>query len=358
MPSISTSQARPLFTIKVVDAYREMATPLSFLRSFFKADESFTLDVAIDVERNGEKVAVDVHRASEGNRNTFSKTTMKTIEPPYYREFFDNTQLKLYQTLFGSDTISDGMFSQFVKEVATRYKQLQNIIERSYERQCAQVLQTGVVTLASGDNIDFKRKAQSLVDKGAGNYWDSTTVDPNVDIENACTFIRQAGKSQGGTFNAIFGSKAWNAYLNNTIIKERNNLKAWKLDNIVPSIRNSVGGVLHGQVDCGSYTVNLWTYPEFYEDASGNMVPYVAPENVIVLPEVPRFTLAYAAVPQVLPAGFNNPDFVLPAPKAGAFVLGDYIDQRATAHIFDIKSAGIAIPTAVDQISTTKVVGG
>ena len=68
-----------------------------------------------------------------------------------------------------------------------------------------------------------------------------------------------------------------------------------------------------------------------------------------MVPEKPNFKFGFGAVPQIISG--KNPKIV-----AGAFVIGDYPDEKNAAHIYDIKSAGVAIPVAVDTIFTRKVI--
>lgn len=346
--NISTTDARALYTKMLIDVYKERTTPTGFLRSFFPPVESETKEISIEVQRGTEKIAVDVQRGTEGNRNSFSRSTEKIFVPPYYREFFDATELDLYDRLFGSTEISDGIFTAFLNSVADKLRMLQDKIERAYEVQCSQVLHTGIVELKNGINIDFKRKAASLVSLTSGNYWTVDGQDPYADLEAGCNFLRQVGKTQGGTINAILGSNALSALLKNTEFLKRQNLFNMSLDTVREPQRNSVGGTLHGQLTVGSYKVNLWAYPEFYDNAAGVSTPYIDPSTVILLPESPRFKLSFAAVPRLLKDG-------APAIK-GAYLLGEYMDDRNVAHIMDIKSAGVALPVAVDQIYTVKVV--
>jgi hypothetical protein len=348
MSNISTTDARALFTKMLIDVYRERTAPTAFLRSFFPEKESPTKEISIEVQRGTEKIAVDVMRGTEGNRNSFNKSTEKIFVPPFYREYFDATELDLYDRLFGSTEIDNGIFNAFIESVADKLRMLQDKIERSYELQCAQVLETGIVTLESGINIDFKRKSASLVDLGSGEYWTNNGHDLYADFEAGCNFLRQKGKVQGGTINAILGSSALAALQNNSVFKERQNLFNMALDMVHEPQRNAVGATLHGRLSAGSYKINLWAYPQFYDNAEGASTPYIDPTKVILLPEIPRFVLSYAAVPQLLNDGA--------APRKGAYVISNYIDERNTAHIFDIKSAGVAIPVAVDQIYTMKVV--
>lgn len=348
MSSIATSDARGLFTKMLVDIYRERVAVMSFLRSFFTVKESATKELSIEVQRGTEKLAVDVERGTEGNRNTFSRSTEKIFIPPFYREYFDATELALYDRLFSDTSIDDGVFTNFLEQVAEKLGLLQDKIERSYELQASEVFETGIVQLNAGINIDFKRKAASLVDKTAGQYWATGTVSPYTDMEAAGDFLRKTGKSQGSVINVIMGAEAFADFLNNTIVKERADIRNFSMDVIAAPQRGAVGQSFHGQVSAGAYRFNIWSYPEFFDNSSDVSTPYVNPKKVIFLPETPRFTLGFAAVPQLLTEG--------QAVRKGAFIIGDFKDVRNAKHDFDIKSAGVAIPVAVDQIYTLQVV--
>lgn len=347
MSEISTVDARALYRTAVIDVYKEKLSPMNFLRSFFPAQESTSKNVSIEVVRGYEKIAVDVTRGTDGNRNSFGKSTQKIFAPPYYREFFDMTDLDLYDRIAGSGNINDETFAQLADEGAEKTAILQDKIERAYELQCAQVLQTGLVLLASGDNIDFKRKADSMVDLGAGNYWSESTVDPNTSLEVGCRFIREKGKSRGSIINAICGSQALMAFINNDIVKERGKIVQYALDLITPAQRDAQGASFHGEISVGAYRVRLWSYPEVYTNAAGDAVEYIDPKKVILLPEKPRFKMAFAAVPQLLVEGST--------PTKGAYRIEEYIDLRKKSHIIDIQSAGVPVPVAVDQIYTVQV---
>lgn len=348
MPQISTQDARGLFSRMIVDVYKEQILPKSFLRSFFPTVESVTKLISIEVQRGYEKIAVDVYRGTEGNRNTFGASTEKTFLPPYYKEYFDATELDLYDRLAGAGTIDSAVLAQFLSSVAEKLVALTAKIERAYELQCAQVLETGIVTLRSGENIDFKRKADSKVDLGAGNYWTTGSVDPNTALETGANFIRQVGKSQGVFVNILAGAEALSALLSNDTFKERAKFVQYGLDMVTPAQRNSVGASFHGEISFGSYRGRLWSYPEFYDNASNVSTPYLNPKNIILLPEVPRFKLAFAAVPQLIDENAT--------PRQGAYLISEFKDVKNTSHQFDVKSAGVAVPVAVDQIYTAQVV--
>lgn len=354
MANISTQDARGIFTKKLIAVYKERTAPTAFLRSFFSNKESDTKQISIEVQRGTEKIAVDVERGTEGNRNQFSKSSEKIFVPPYYHEYFDATELDFYDRLFTSNGTVDAMtFSQWLDTVVEKLGMLQDKIERAYELQCAQVFETGIVTLNSGDNIDFKRKSGSLVDIGASNYWDQSGANPYDDMEAGATFIRTNGKSGAKIFNVIFGSNAFNNFLNNSVVKERADIRRISLDAIRMPQAEAAGGVLHGEVAAGSYAFRLWTYPEFYDTEAASNLSYMNDDKIVIMPENPSFVLGFGAVPQLLGkkadvgAGIGS--------KRGAYLIGEYLDERNTAHVIDIKSAGVAIPVAVDTLYTAKV---
>lgn len=361
MASIAVSDARALFTKQLVMRYKESVLPTNFLRSFFREEERSSLEISIEVKRTTERVAVDIFRGAEGNRNNIRRFTEKIFIPPYYREYMDLTDIRGYDLLFGQmeGTISDQTFGDIMTQAREDMDEIQEKIERAYELQASQVFHTGILTLNAGTNVNFRRKAGSIADLGAGNYWNEASVNPITNFVTAGNFIRQEGKAQGGIFNAIVGEDALQALLSNPNFIARADLRRVALDDVNMPVRisESVGSVFHGTISAGSYKFNIWTYAEFYEDRANSnaLTPYVESNVVIVLPMEPNFVLAYAAVPKITRDLRNAeyPEFI--SNVQGKFVMGNYLDQRKESHIFDVKSAGIAIPVSIDKIYTMQV---
>jgi hypothetical protein len=348
MLSISTADAQARYTKMLIDVYRQRSTPTSFLRTFFKDVTVPTLEVSIEVQRGKEKVAADVVRGTDGNRNQWTRSTEKSWIPPYFREWFDATQLQLYDRLYGATEINDSIFAAYINDVADHIMELQEKIERAVELQCAQVLETGVISIASDTGIDFHRKTASMVDPGAGNYWATGTTDPFNQLEAGCKFLRQVGKAGGNMFIALCGGQALTDLLSNTIFLKRQNLFSMALDAVNSPQMGETGATYHGTLTCGSYKVQLWAYPQYYDNAAGVSTPYLNEQKVTLIPVAPKFKIAYAAVPQLLTP--STPPFI------GKYKINEYIDQRGKARIVDIESAPLAIPTAIDTIYTLKAV--
>ena len=188
---IPTVQGHPVFTNALQAKWDELLglKPTGFLRSFFKKRTTQAKNISVAVRRGTEKVAVDVMRGTEGNRNELRKHSLKEYLPPYYKEYFDATDIDHYDVIFerlpeiGKST---GAIAEAVQSALNQVQILKDKIERAYELQASQVLQTGIVTLDNGDNIDFKRKAGSIVVKDAADYWTADGVNPLTDVATGC----------------------------------------------------------------------------------------------------------------------------------------------------------------------------
>lgn len=341
-------QAAQLFTQKLIALFRDETPVKGFLRSMFKSEFSPTKFVSIGVKRGTELVAADVHRYSDGNRNKSTISSLKTFLPPYFHEFLDASDHELYDAMVTAIATGDlTFFSQMTREMALDFVELRKKIERAIELQCAQVLQTGVITLTSGDDIDFKRKSASIVAYNSSNDFSDNAVDPSEVLLEGCEFLRTKGKASGAIFDAILGDEVLMALLNNTKFQAKNDLKKIDLDTIFPPNMMPEGMAAHGVMSVGSYKVRLWTYPETYETTPGTSVKYIDTKKLILLPQNPNFKLAYAAVPQLIMNGR--------IPQVGEYLIQEEFKEIEGIHRLHIKCAPIPIPVAVDQIWTATI---
>lgn len=350
MTKISTADARGRYTKMLIAVYSQRKAPTSFFRSFFQVQEADTLELSIEVQRGSEMIAVDVERGTEGNRNTFNKSTEKIFIPPYFKEFFDITDMDLYDRLFIDSEVDSRVVAKFIRKAAQKLRLLQDKIERATEKMCADVLEFGIVQVNTGDNINYGRQAASLVDSGSSQYW-ADNIDPYAQIETDIEFIRTEGLTESSVYNLILGKTALSDLLKNTKFQDRQKLFQIKLDDVTGPIAQAVGGTLHGEISAGSYKVRLWTYTGQYKSRAGVTTPYMNPKKYILLPEVTEFTLGYGAVPQLI--NEDGQDMIVP--RQGAFVVGDFIDKRATTHVYEMKSAPLPIPVVIDTCVTRQV---
>jgi hypothetical protein len=347
--NIQTTDAQGLYTKKLIAVYNETIAPTKFLGSFFPdAEPSDSLELAISATRTNEKIASDVLRGTDGNRNTFSRSTEKIFVSPYFREYWDVTSLDFYDRLWRASSISESALSDLINQGVKKTKALQDKIERAYELQRAQVLQTGRLIMSQGIGvIDFKRKAGSIVDATAAGYF-ANSIDPFPVFEAAGTFLRTVGKVTNPTFVSILGSQAISDLINNAKFQLRQNLFNMSLDAVAAPQRNSEGATYHGTLTAGPYRFELWTYPQYYDNAAGTPTPYIDPKNMIILPANPKFEMGWAAVPQLLEPG--------QAPVLGKYIVSQFTDEKKRTREYHIESAGMPILEGVDQVYTAKVV--
>lgn len=348
MGFIPSTDARNLFTRELAATFSDRVGVKSFFRSFFKEQESSAKNISIQVEREDQNIAIDILRSTEGTLNSWDTQTEKIFTPPYYEEKFYATDLEAYESLYVDREISSVAFGKFLKTAANKVEGLYNKIDRAYELQAAQSLLTGIVSLSAGVNIDFKRKAASLIAFGAANDWSLTTVDPNTIILQGAAFIKETGKAEGGTFNIIMGTLAFEAYKNNTFVKARNQGVQYGMDQLIPAQREAVGCSYHGTTSIGSFNFRLWTYPEVYKNpTTGVQSKYMDDKKILILPEITNNVLSYAATPLVTPTAV--------IPVKGKFNYYELIDPLKRSHTMGVMSAGVAIPVAVDQAFTAQI---
>lgn len=351
--NIQTTDAYGLFTKTLVAAYKERVVVQDFLSTLFPTgptDITDSYEISVLVQRTKEKMADDVERGTDGNRNTFEKSTEKIFVSPYYNEYFDQNYMQSYENLWRQSSVSTNAFARLINDLADHSMSLQDKIERKYEYHRAQALLTGIITLnVTPGQITFNRKSASFNNRSALPWNQGAAIIKN-DLEDGCVWLRKNGKVNTFNFKLIGGGGAIRAILNNTIILTAQNLFHYAPDKLSAPEKNQKGGVYHGTLSCGPYSVDIWSYPDFYEDSNGVMQPYIIDSSAILLPEKPNFKMVYAAVPQLLDPG--------QAPKTGKFMLSEYTDQKKKTREFHVESAGMPLLVGVDHVYTlTNVLG-
>ena len=358
---IPISEARNIFTKKLVRLFVENIPVPSFLRTFFKVQTYETKQLSIEVIRDTEKIASDVLRGTEGNRNKFDKSSEKIYVPPYFNEDFDATQFENYDRIFGQDaSVTVPVISGLTRTANLKIVKLRNKIERAKELQCAQIFNTGIVTMVNGDDVDFKRQATSNVDLGGEEYWDTNTdADIENHLNNGSAFIRNTGKNGIGERNLIMSGQGLIA-LKKTDWWQNNakNFNQVTLMDITFPQKNSFGGTLHGKISAGGYVYFIWTYDEVYETNAGVITRYLPADIAIILPVSGYdFELSHAAVPAIIADARNAefPEYIMN--MAGEYYMNNFIDKQRKSHTFELQSAPLAIPITVDMIYTMKILG-
>jgi len=278
---------------------------------------------------------------------------MKAYQPAFYKEFFDATQLDNFDN-YQNGSSTAAQIASLARTVAEKYVELRNKIERAKEKQCAQVFETGTVELINGDNIDYKRKAASMVDLAAnGGYWTNTSATIEAQLKAGAQFLRQEGKNGYPEINLVMSGTAFTYFKANAYFEKLANWQNVQLIDIKMPQTSAFGAAYHGVVVAGAYRFHIWTYDEVYEDEDGNMQRYLPEDTSFMVPvKGYDFEMSHGAVPQIMRVnGGRN----IIGRGAAEYYQWDNVDTNEMAHYYNIASAPLAIPISVDQIYTMTV---
>ena len=356
---IPVQQAKAIFTKAYLAAFKEKIPVPSFLKTFFNVETTRAKTVSIEVQRGTERIAVDVLRGTDGNRNQFSRWTEKEYMPPFFNENFDATSLDRYDRLFGvNPEITPEVIGYLANDISDKLMTLRDKIERAKEKQAAQVFETGIVELINGDNIDFKRKAESKVDLGSGgDYWSVTTAGVEADLIAGAEFIRNKGKNGSPIFNLVMSGTGWINLKNTNYFADLANFQQVQLIDVNMPQKESFGAGYMGRISAGAYLFDVWTYDEIYEAAGTGTITRYWPVNYAFMTPSngTRFTLAHAGVPAIIRDKSNAEFAQFIIQQASEYWINNYIDNPGKAHIFEIMSAPLAVPITIDMIYTMQI---
>jgi hypothetical protein len=342
---------------KVVARFKEDIPVRAGFSGFFPSETTQTLMVDVEVERDNDLIAVDVKRFTEGTKNKFTRSSEHTYVPPFFKEDYDFARDEVYMnTVALGVTNASGANQAIAQNALKNVRKNKKKIERAIRKQMADVLQTGIVELKNGDSIDYRRKAASMVDLTAGNYWNEASTKPSEDLGNAMTFLRDVGNATGSTINVVMRTDAMNAFLANESIKtilDSRRMDRAKID--MPQFNEASGMAFHGQIAAGDFTVNLWTYNEKYTNDAGETVYYLERENVIVLPSDFQGKLIYGGLPYMRKATIGGASAKLPGVMEADFLLRAYDDEKTISSTLELTSAPLVVPFTIDKVYTIKV---
>jgi len=380
MANIPLLQRKNQFTQDLIDVVN--ITPpdaTDFLMNMFRFVYKPTLYLSWQTRRFTEILATSVIRGTNGNRIKATGFTQKVELPPFFHLYFNMMQLEGFNAAFGTQNPTEGAFYDLMDEASFMYNEMKKMINRAKELMASQILQTGIVLDATTGNINFDRNPSSIMDLGSGGYWDgSISQNPFATGETMCTFLRQYGKVGGNRFRWLMGASAYRNFLLQTAVLSR----AQKLWNVLtaleyPELKDD-GSVYMGNISCGPYSVDIFTYPQYYTSSteaqelvtvqaiagqttsaatSNTSTPYIADYNTVMVPEKMQQIHGCALVPALPKQIANDGDMTgeMGLIEGGKFFAYDYQDVKLTAWENNLKAAGMPILTRVDEVVTAKV---
>jgi len=224
------------------------------------------------------------------------------------------------------------------------------MVERNIQKQHADVLQTGIVSLTNSVNIDYKRKAASIVDVGAAAYWSAAASDPFKDFEDGMTFLRDEGNSGGNTANVYMRREAFSALMANTKFKAESDFRRInRVDVDFPQMDNATGMAFQGRLATGDFIINIWTYNQGYQTTAGGAMNYYLAGNLFVMvPDDFQAKTVFGAIPALNSGG-------MPYALETEYYNRAYTDQRTMSRIFETSAAPLVMPVTIDKIYTAQV---
>jgi hypothetical protein len=357
--AISIQEHGSLMTTKVVEKFKEIIPVRSGFGSVFPRETTPTYYVDVMVQRGSRKIAPDVQMYTEGVKTKQSKLSIKKFEPPFFKlEYnFRNDDAFINAMVLGA--LSNPIANKAIRAAAVDgVKENKNLIERSIAKQQADVLQTGIVSLISGDNIDYKRKAESMNVLSGVDLWSApTTATPIADLTAGVKFLRETGNSGSSKVNCFMSELAFDYFLKTTEVKNYADFRrVERLDIKMPEWNEASGMTFQGRVGAGALVLDIYTYNELYEEFDNESTHYyLDQENVILLPDDFQGKTVFAALPALEEGSIVGTTTMIPTVIETDYLIRPYYNERTIDSGIELTSRPLVVPTTIDKIYTAKV---
>ena len=355
----------------MVRLFEQKSRPTMFLASHAQTMTTLAEDIEIDIVRGLETFSVDITPGAGSRSNKKSRYTTKTYTPPMYNESYSLTAQELQNRMPGQtayDASSDAYQTTLFAMISDKQVMMQDKELRAIELQTRDAFFNGKIVLQNGDEIDFKKKATHDI---TGTDWSDAAGLPLDDIEAGCQLCRKDGLISATKFKLILADDTVEALKANDQFVAKANLRhVMNVNMEMPSDVNAEGATFHGLFSAGSYIVELWAYPQFYEIPvgfglanEGTKQPYIPSASALLMPTAGlRLDLWFGGVPQVsnqvdpelAALGLNGTLGVVEAD----FVPYAYLDDRAECIECGVKTRPLFVPNQIDGFVTFKTLLG
>ena len=357
-------------TIKYVKAYMQEApvhNGFASLTRTSREDIHNSEKIEFDVWSESGRVAPVVTDATKScNVADWSTYSSHEVTPPDICTDDKITAQQLRHRAFGDNPYADkaGMAKVGVL-VTTSMRGQQNLHMRNIELQASQLFQTGVISLlnSSGDlayEIDYQVNPLMFPTLTTGwNNGESSYDSINTYLQNFHGIAKVPAQ------NAVFGGDAWDAFIKDqqmADLLDNRSVNVGSIGNGAAAQGSMRGFIPQGRIQIGSYVINLWTYPGFYELADGTIelfkdkdsVTFYADETALdirlAFGEVIRFPsddkkLAYPTPPSL--RSINDRIALYPY---------NYISENGKVMTVELSSRPLVYPKSRDRFGTMTVI--
>jgi hypothetical protein len=299
-------------------------------------------------------IAVDVEVFGEAHFNKASRSSQKIFIPPVYKEGYNMSRDAIYDITIGSGQAPNkSAASQMIRKAKTAMMKNKDMILRAIQKQQADFLQTGVITVKNGDNVNYNREAASMPSLGAGARWNEGTSTPLADLQAGGKYLREEALSTSSEFNVIMGGDAFAAFMNHDDVTKQAQWTNIRRENIdMPQLDKVTGMTFQGQIGTNDFRMNIWTYSEGYTTTLGGArTYYLDPKNYVMLPDDFRAKTIFGAVPGMTGSG----DEAMPTAVEATFYPYSYLDKEAMARFIYLTSAPLVVPMTPKKVYSSTV---
>lgn len=345
-------------TSRVVSVFKEEVPVLSGFSSFFPSETTPTLEVVIEVERDDELMAIDVERFTEGNPNKSTKSSQNIYIPPFFNEEYYLQKDTVYMNYVGAGVLNSPVANKsIVKSVSKALKTNRKKIQRAILLQQTQFLQTGIVRMKNGDNIDYRRKPESISVLTGANLWSaSTTCKPITDLRAGVKFLREVGRSGAAATNVFMSDEAYIAFLNSEEVKSYGDWRRIEQLNInMPVLDQSTGMTFQGQVAAGPLVLNIYTYNDYYNNGTGTLVKYFDIDKIVLIPSDFMAKTVFGGLVDTASGSIEGVDLDMPVLVEAEYLIRSFSDKKTMSSGIQLMSAPLIVPVTIDKVYTLKV---
>lgn len=263
-----------------------------------------TTEVLIEYQKGGRKMAPFVIPEIGGvilERNGYYA---ERYEPAYIAPERMLTIDALNKKGFGEDLHKDKSPEERQREIlGVDLAELSEAIERREEWMCRELFMNGKIEMLhqkDGTGKVFQKKVLCFYQEEFENRyipmvkWDKEGHSIYDDLD---AMVRMLVKTGNPATDLILGANVTTPFIKDKEIQELFNNRRIELGTIKPSVMPDGVGYL-GQLVVRGRPLNIFTYDADYEDSSGNIIPFM-PSNEIIITAPKMGHFLYGAVTQI-----------------------------------------------------------
>lgn len=274
-------------------------SPEMFLRKRLVSREEThdTEFIEIDIQKGGQTVAAFVSR--QGDPTEISKRSFGTNIHciPYLYDSLTLTPTDLKTRNMGETVYAGGKGNKLSRKIGEGLEDMSDRFDINEERQIAQALQTGKVTVSGKDvsyEVDYQMDASHLIDVGAGDVWSGTANDILSQLTAAAKLVRETGAPP--VTEMYLGETATANFMENAAIIEKLDNRRIEIGNMAPEVLSAQGATFLGRIKWIGVALDVYDYSARYVDEDGASQSYIDPVNAILTSPNVRMDMHYGMI--------------------------------------------------------------